>query len=199
MAEPRYNLDRDLAEAKSMADHLIPYIYGDQLYGSISGMFSIGGTPSLTIGALLLRLHRLRAIDAMLTPEQKMKLTEIEARNEAVRSEWSVHYNEKLVSEANSRLHMIESFFADCAEDPRSCYSNYQPEALRRTIVQDINHELHHLHLSDAHLEMTMRRIDGQLHRFTTKGDFIWAEELKPAYPADVYWWLYAQPPRTGV
>ena len=199
MSEANYSIDRDLAEAKSMADHLIPYVYGDQLYGSIGGMFSTGATPSLTIGALLMRLHRLRAIDAALTAEQKAKLTEIEARNEAVRSEWSVHYNEKMISEATSRLHMIETFFADCADEPRSCYSNYPPEAMRRTIVQDIDNELHRLSLSDAHLEMMMRRIDGQLHRFATKGEFIWADELQPAYPADVYWWLYASPPRTGV
>lgn len=198
MAEPRYSIDRDLTEAKSMADHLIPYVYGDQLYGSIGGMFSTGATPSLTIGALLMRIHRLRGIESALTAEQRMKLTEIEARNEAVRSEWSVHYNEKMVSEANSRLHMIETFFAECAEDPRSCYSNYQPEAMRRTIVQDIDHELHRLHLSDNHLEMVIRRIDGQLHRYTSKGDFIWAEELQPAYPPEVYWWLYASPPRAA-
>ncbi len=199
MAEPKYSIDRDLAEAKSMADHLIPYVYGDQLYASIGGMFSTGATPSLTIGALLMRLHRLRALEASLTPEQQANLTEIEARNDAVRSEWSVHYNEKLVNEATSRLHMIESFFADCAEDPRSCYSNYPPEAMRRTIVQDIDHELHRLHLSDSHLELTMRRIDGQLHHYATKTDFIWAPELQPAYPSNVYWWLYACPPRAAV
>ncbi len=199
MPEANYSIDRDLAEAKSMADHLIPYVYGDQLYGSIGGMFSTGATPSLTIGALLMRLHRLRAIDAALTAEQKAKLTEIEARNEAVRSEWSVHYTEKMISEATSRLHMIETFFADCAEDPRSCYSNYQPEAMRRTIVQDIDHELRRLNLSDAHLEMMMRRIDGQLRHVTAKDDFIWAAELQSAYPADVYWWLYARPPHPAV
>ena len=199
MPEATYSIDRDLSEAKSMADHLIPYVYGDQLYGNIGGVFSTGATPSLTIGALLMRLHRLRALEAKLTPEQKAKLTEIEARNEAIRSEWSVHYNEKMVSEATSRLHLIETFFSECDEDPRACYSNYPPEAMRRTIVQDIDHELHRMNLSDAHLEMEMRRIDGQLHRFATKGDFIWAAELQPAYPPNVYWWLYASPPRAGV
>ncbi len=199
MPEANYSIDRDLAEAKSMADHLIPYVYGDQLYGSIGGMFSSGATPSLTIGALLMRLHRLRALEAKLTAEQKAKLTEIEARNEAVRSEWSVHYNEKMISEANSRLHMIETFFAECEEDPRSCYSNYQPEAMRRTIVQDIDNELHRLNLPDAHLAMVLRRIDGQLHRFAAKSDFIWAAELQPAYPPDKYWWLYACPSRAAV
>ncbi len=196
MTEANYSIDRDLAEAKSMADHLEPYVYGDQLYGNIGGMFSTSATPSLTIGAFLMRLHRLRALEGQLSAAQKATLSEIEASNEHAQKEWGVHYNEKMINEANSRLKMIETFFGDCQEDPRSCATNYMPEALRRTIVQDIANEVERLNLPSDDLDKNLRRIDSQLHRFTEKSDFIWGAELQSAYPSNAYWWLYARPPR---
>ena len=197
MPEPRYSIDRDLAEAKTLAEHLVPYVYEDQLYGSIGGMFA-GSTPRLTVGGLLLRLHRLHALEDRLSAAQKAQLTEIEALNEQARSEWTVHYNEKLLSEASSRLNVIEAFFADCEDDPRSCAANYPPEAMRRTIVQVIVETLERLNLPNADVDRGARKIDSQLRRFTQPSDFIWAAELQPAFPKDPYWWLYAKPPRTG-
>lgn len=197
MAEAKYSAERDLNEAQAIADHLTPYVYEDQLYGNIGGVFGSGRQPSVTIGGLLLRLHRLHALESRLNDAQKARLTEIEARSEQVRQEWTVHYNEKLLSEASSRLSVIEAFFADCEDDPRSCAANYPPEAMRRTIVQVIIETLERLNLPLANLDKGTRKIDSQLRRFTQPADFIWAAELQAAFPKDPYWWLYAAPPRT--
>lgn len=198
MSEANYSIDRDLAEAKAMAEGLLPYVYEDNLYGTVGGMFSSGRMPSLTIGALLLRLQRLHALEDQMTPEQKARLTEIEARNDQVRREWSIHYNEKMLYEANSRLSVIESFFADCDDDPRSCAANYLPEALRRTIVQAILNALNEYHLPSGDLDRGLRRVDAQLRRFTETSSFLWSPSLEAAYPRETYWWLYAKPPRAS-
>ena len=148
MHEVIYSIDRDLEEAKAIANHLIPYIDEDQLYGTIAGMFSSGSMPSLTISMLLLRLHRLHAFESELNADQKAQLAVIDAQNEAVRKEWTVHHNNKLVVEANSRLAMIERYFSDCEEEPRTCANNYLPEATQRTIVKDIADALRDMMLS---------------------------------------------------
>ena len=191
MTEARYNIERDLSEAKTMADNLLPYVYENELYGNIGG----GSTPKLTIGGLLLRLHRLHTLADRLNANQKATLERIDAQHEEVRREWSIHYHEKLKQEAFSRLKVIEAFFVECEDDPRACSNNYQPEANRRTIVQNI---VEALGSSDgsADVAQAAKKIDARLRRFTEPSDFVWSSELQPAYPPDKYWWLYAKPPR---
>ncbi len=196
MSEAHYSVERDLTEAQALADHLVPYVYENQIYGSIGGMFGSTSMPTLTIGALLMRLRRLHALSDQLSEAQRAELAQIDATNENARKEWSVHYTEKLTQEAISRLKMMDQYFHDCVEDPRSCANNYLPEALRRTTVEEIRHALHQYGTPNADVDRTTARVDGQLRRFTRPGDFIWAHALQPVYPEHQYWWLYAMPPR---
>ena len=198
MPEATYNITRDLEEAKALADHLIPYVYEDQLYGSIAGMFGSSSMPTLTIGALLQRLHRLHALEDQLSADQKASLNAIDAQNESARKEWTIHYNNKLIQEGNSRLKMIERYFSDCDDDPRTCANNYIPEANRRTIVEDIASALRHNGTPNDDLMSAMHKVDMKLHRYAQPSDFVWAADLQAAYPKDEYWWLYARPPRVG-
>jgi hypothetical protein len=200
MSETVYSIERDLKEAQAMADALIPYVYQDQLYGKVGGggLFSSSNMPSLTIGALLMRLRRLRAQEHLLTEEQRALLTKLEAQNEAVRSEWNMHYSGKMVQEANSRLKAMSSFFAECEEDPRLCASVYLPEALRRTIVQELADALERYNLPVEDLHRSMRQVDGKLRRYAEPNEFLWAKELEAVYPRETYWWLYAKPPQPG-
>src|SRR5689334_1757805 len=87
MAEQKFSIERDVKEAQAMAAALVPYVYEDELYGRI-GM----NMPSLTIGALLMRLHRLRALASRLTPEQLGILEQAEAQTQSARREWTSHF-----------------------------------------------------------------------------------------------------------
>ncbi len=194
MPEANYSIDHDLEEANALAEHLIPYVYENELYGSIGGMF--GSMPRLTIGGLLLRLHRLHALEDQMSDAQKAQLAEIDAKHESARQEWTVHYNDKLLQEAESRLKMMEQYFNECADDPRTCANNYNPEAMRRTIVQEIDRQLKQTNAPSAKLEHTMTKVDSQLRRFTQPSGFLWASVLLSVYPQGEYWWLYARPPR---
>src|SRR5687767_518340 len=110
----KYSLERDLAEAQAMAETLLDYARGDQLYGTIDGLFGTDpDMPSLTLGQFLLRLRRLQAQEADMTPEQKAILSMIEASHDSVRNGWTVHYNGKLVDEAQSRLNSIVAFLSE--------------------------------------------------------------------------------------
>ena len=196
MPEAKYSIDHDLEEATALADHLIPYVYENELYGSIGGMF--GSMPRLTIGGLLLRLHRLHALADQLSDAQKAQLAEIDEKHANARQEWTVHYNKKLLQEAESRLKMMEQYFGECADDPRACANNYMPEAMRRTIVQEIDRQLKQTDTPSDKLEQTIGKVDSQLHRFTEPSGFLWASVLVPVYPQSEYWWLYARPPRAA-
>ncbi len=191
MAETNYDLSRDLAEAKSMADGLDDYVRDDELYGSGSGgMFgSDPNLPKLTIGALLLRLSRLKAQESKLTAAQKSTLTQLESEHERVRREWTQHYNEKLQREATSRLQGISTFVAECADDPSSCADNYLSTAQARTILQALDA----LPVGND-MARGVQRADNQLQRLTEPASFLWSSALESIYPKSTYWWLYARP-----
>jgi len=196
MSETKFNLARDLDEAAEMAELLPDYLIGDQLYGSLGGgMFGSGAKPALTIGALLLRLRRLRQLESYLSEAQQQILTKAEQDHERAQQEWHVHYEEKALHEANSRLDAMRTFFDECAQNPRQCASLYLPEALRRTIVQEIVLALDSAGITSAALTAKLREIDSLLRRTVRPAEFVWANELIPAYSPETFWWLYSRPP----
>ncbi|MCA9902545.1 MAG: hypothetical protein KC547_01705 [Anaerolineae bacterium] len=196
MSETKLNLARDLSEASEMAEMLPDYLIGDQLYSSMSGgIFGSGSKPALTLGALLLRLRRLRQLENHLSSEQQTVLAKAERDHEQARREWHVHYEEKLVHEANSRLDAMRTFFDECVQNPRQCAGLYLPEAMRRTIVQEIALALAAENITSTELTTKMREIDGHLRRHVRASEFIWANELAPVYPQETFWWLYSRPP----
>jgi hypothetical protein len=196
VSETIYDLARDLREAQAMANALVPYVHEDALYGRVGGrgLFSASAMPSLTIGALLMRVRRLRALEARLSAPERETLKAVEAQIESVRQTWTLHFSEKLVKEANSRLRAIEQYFKECEDDPRLCAGAYLPEALRRTIVQEIAAALESYDLPVTDLQRSMRLVDGKLRRHTEPSAFIWAAALQPVYPDPPFWWLYAKP-----
>lgn len=196
MAAQTYSVDQDLKEAEAMVKGLEAYLQGDELYGTIrGGIFGSGNMPSLTIGALLLRLRRLRLFRDQMTPEQVARLQAVEAQHEAIRKEWRMHYEAKLLREANSRLDAMRPFFQEMQESPALAASSYKPEILRRTIVQEILTEMEALDIHSADLEAKARQIDSRLRSSAPEAtSFLWADSLQPAYPQREYWWLYTKP-----
>ncbi len=196
MPEQRYTVVQDVKEAQAMVECLSPYIYEDQLYRRIGGkgIFSRSNIPYMTLGAVLLRLRRLRALKAHLTDAQQNQLAQLENHHEEVRHEWRVHYERKLVKEALSRLDAMRMFFDECRESPRLCAGAYMPEALRRTIVQEIVLAMAELDIHSADLNAKIALIDGQLRSVVQPVNFIWSEMLQPVYPQESFWWLYHRP-----
>jgi hypothetical protein len=196
MSEQQLNLEQDLREAQEMADGLGDYLRGGELYGSLGGgLFGSGKKPALTIGALLLRLRRLNALSDRLSDAQRTALRAVEAQHDGIRREWNQHYTEKLTREAHSRLDAMRAYFEECTHDERLCANAYLPEAMRRTIVQEIAGFMDAHAMISEELTEKLRGTDGRLRRFVQPADFIWAAELMPVYPKDIFWWLYGRPP----
>ena len=187
MSEQNFSIERDLKELQTMAAALVPYVYEDELYGRV-GM----NVPSLTIGAVLLRLRRLRALASRLTPEQLTILEQAEAQTESVQREWTSHFEKKMVREVEGRLRDILTYLREAKDSASMGDSGYLLEAVRRTIVQE---------LLNAMPEATRRselakvaEVDSGLRRSLYDSDFIWKKELEPVYPKETYWWLYKRP-----
>lgn len=193
----QYSLQKDLDEALKMARALEDYIRADQLYGSVGGgLFGGGSSPSLTIGALIMRLRRLEALQSHLSAADRDKLGQAQSLHQMVRDEWNLHYEQKLLKEANSRLDAMRTFFRECQDNTRLCANIYKPEALRRTIVQEILDVMTAQSIASAELDDKVTMTDGQLRAHFQPGDFLWDAVLQDIYPRDPFWWLWGEPPR---
>jgi hypothetical protein len=194
MSERKYSIDNDLKEAQKMVEALEPYVYQNQLYMPISGGGIFSPMPALTIGAALLRLRRLRALHDQLSASQQATVGALADHNDKVWAEWRVHYEKKLVEEANSRLKLMSSYIQDCKEDARACASNYPAEALRRTIVQEIIVFMDEQNIHSAEIDRGAARVDSAWRNYVKPGGFLWAPVLEPVYPKEPFWWLYSEP-----
>lgn len=197
MSEPNYSIENDLKEAQAMVKGLESYLQGSELYGRVGGggIFSGGNMPSLTIGALLMRLRRLNFFRDQMSPAQQSQLDSIEDQHEKTRKEWRAHYENWMLKEVNSRLDAMNPYFQEVRDTPTIASSAYKPEALRRTIVQEILSAMEEMSIRSADLEAKARRVDSRLRGLGLQpSEFIWASTLEPAYPQKVYWWLYNKP-----
>jgi len=188
--EMQYNLSQDLREAQYMASALEPYVRQDELYFNLGG-----GLPSMTLGGFLLRSRRLHLFQDRLKPDEVIILYDIEDAHREALQEWHYHYTKKLVTEAASRLDVIEYYLTECEENRADCRDNYNPEALRRTLVQELLHAINHLDIEDQSvIERKASDVDERLRPMLEPTEFLWDKDLKPAYPANTFWWLYGQP-----
>jgi uncharacterized membrane-anchored protein YhcB (DUF1043 family) len=190
-----YSIAQDLKEAVAMAEGLEEYVRGTELYGNAGGGF-FANLPSLTIGALVMRLRRLEALRDKLNQSQQASLDAALRHYEHVQKEWNVHFSEKIVKEANSRLDAMRTFFNECAKSSTNCAGNYAPEVLRRTIVQELLPVIEHNRAEAEGLQDKLRQTDGKLRGIVRSAPFSWAAELQSVYPQEAYWWLYQRPPQ---
>jgi hypothetical protein len=141
-----------------------------------------------------MRLRRLQALRDRMTASQQQALDDLVARHQTIRKDWQLHYGQKMLREAKSRLDTMEHFFDECNHDPRSCVGGYKPEALRRTIVQEIAGAAQELSLETGELKEKMRHADAMLRRYAQPDGFLWDRILEPVYPQDTFSWLWALP-----
>lgn len=188
-----YKFGEDVDQAAKMAELLEDYVRSKQLYAYAGAIFS--NMPSMTVGALVLRLRRLDVLRDHLKDHQSKKLDKAIDRYMFVRTDWAYHYTGKMKQEAHSRIDTIKPFFYECGENIRNCIGIYKPELMRRTIVQELLREMQDLNVKDVDLQVKVSEIDYRLHKVTETAKFQWAEILKPAYDANEFWWLYHSPP----
>lgn len=189
----KYKFGRDVNQVFTMTEVLESYVRSKTLYGYASGLFS--NMPSLTVGAVLLRLRRLDILRDELKDHQSKKLDKAIDNFMRVRTDWAYHYEGKLGQEAHSRIDAMKGFFYECRDNIHNCIGIYKPEMMRRTIVEELIREMDALNLQDADLVSKIEDTDEKLQRVTEPSEFQWAAALQPAYDRDDFWWLYYSPP----
>lgn len=189
-----YSITNDLHELEQMLRSFESYLKGDQIYGSVGGGFFTGGNnPQLTVGAVLLRLRRLQSL--VEAHDHRQKLSTLKEQHNTIYQQHRNRYVDRMQREAHSRLDAMRRFFEECREDRANCPRIYNPEVLRRTIVQEILLEMKDKGITSAELDDKVRRTDNRLRGFVRESNFVWDAQLERVYPDPPFWWMYMTPP----
>ncbi len=185
----RFDLSRDVRTVEAMAARLVPYIYEKEIYGPMPG-----DLPRLTVGGLLMRLHRLSAAADALSAEQRQLLDTARQQFDQVRRDWSVAYETKLTNELNARLSSLRQFITECQDNPPHCGDLYPSNAEKWVIAQELKDEAVARNIFTPLQQAELSGIDNKLHQFFSAGEFTWDERVKAGYPREKYWFLYVKP-----
>lgn len=183
-----YDLEQNLGILEAMAANLTPYLYEEELFGQISN-----NLPKLTVGGMLMRLYQLKHLVDALDSEQQQRLHDAEVNIDAARSEWALHYEQKVSQELASRLGALVWYLDDCARDPDTCGSGWLNEAEKRTIVAHLRREAEQLDILADDIKSQIAQVDSRLRRYHRDGDFLWDARLTEVYPRSDFWWLYGR------
>jgi hypothetical protein len=183
-----YNIKRNLNALTAMAANLTPYLYEDELFGHLGN-----NLPKLTVGGLLMRIHQLKALEQQdaLTPHQQEELHNAILNWEAARSEWALHYEQKILRELESRMGALRWYLDDCSREPASCRANWPNECEKRTIIAHLIREAATLDILKDDLRNDLAMLDARLRGLHRRGAFLWDTVLETAYPPEEFWWLY--------
>lgn len=188
-----WDLNRDLRTVSEMSERLVPYVYEDELYGTMPGDLA-----KLTVGGLLMRLSRLQGLKDTLTADQQAQVEAAQARLDSARKEWAVHYEGKMTREAKARMQTVENFLNDCVENQKLCAENYASQMEKRVILDALATESQRINFPIEVLDERLQRLDNAIRRFVEKGTFRWDARLEKVYDADRFWYLYAFVPKPG-
>jgi len=189
------NLERDLRIVEATSSQLKEYVLSDVLYWPLSGTGWRGRDvlPRGTLGGMLLRLHQLSVLKELLTPEQVNRLEAAHSDAESAMNKWAVQTEQKAVIEIRARLRSWSMYLEEFARNPIGYFDEYAMQSRGRTALMYLD-EVAGKAVNGLGLVRLMGQADRRLQSLVIEGEFVWDEQLRPAYPRESYWWLYVAP-----
>lgn len=166
------------------------YLLSDNLFESMSITSSIGvGYPSLTIGNLLLYQKYARQL-AKMGSEQGIS-QKLDTQLDVLRSRWRVAWGRKTAWEFEARLRQWGNAIKEIRDDPGENLAYYHHEVRSRVLLDLLSDDAREI---DPAAHEHLKSLDLILQAIFKPGEFIWEQEVAPAFPKDVYWYLWGEP-----
>jgi hypothetical protein len=152
------------------------YLLSDELYWPLDNSL-----PRLTLGALLLALRRVEAIDPSVAYRWQGQM-------DPIRTKWRTAWEKKALKEIKNRLRLWSASIAEWQSASAMSRADYPGEVRGRVILQILLKEV------DApQEEAALNGLDHFLRASLRKCDFLWGPELEAAFPEDNFWFLYGK------
>jgi len=186
-------LKRDLAIAAAMADGMADYVRSDVTWWDMGRQ----DMPLLTIGGYLMRRRRLGALAFLLHEPEQQSMMAANATFDRFMGDHIVRFEERASSELGARIREWTVYLRDLTLSHRLAAdtTRYDYLADNRVIIDELVQKLSEAPFKLAeHVRNDVAALDHRLMARWTPGAFIWSPVWSPAYPSDVYWWLYGHP-----
>lgn len=189
------DLERDLLVVEASAANLKDNLLENSVYWTLRAPRpSHYILPKGTLGGLLMRLHRLAALEEQLTPEQRARLYEADTAVREGLQTWAAQAERMALREIKARLGAWAVFLQEAEGDPARYESEYPTQVESRVALDfllDYTGEA-----AGAEMRSHVATADSLLRSISAMSPFVWDEALIPAYPRSRFWWLYVLPIR---
>jgi hypothetical protein len=187
------DLERDLLIVEASTADLKDNLLEDSVYWTLRApRRSHYILPKGTLGGLLMRLHRLGALEDNLTPEQRERLHAAATTVRQVLQTWAAQAQEMALREIKARLDSWTAYLQEAESDPDRYIAEYPIQAQGRVALDFLLE-----YAGDAvsgEVQGYVVTADNLLRSISVSSPFVWDETLIPAYPESRFWWLYVQP-----
>jgi hypothetical protein len=151
--------------------------------------------PRLTIGGYLMRQHRLQALLPQLEPTERALFRLACNWMEKLFTNQTVRFEERAHQELRARLGEWMGHLRHWSASGILRASDYTRECDTRVVITALVDQLRAPPFQlDGRFPPQLAAVDRHLHHCWLDGPFVWAKLWQPAYPADIYWWLYGRP-----
>ncbi len=166
------------------------YLLSDQLFYTLRLAAPPGqpAYPALTLGGVL--LFGARASARANQPQRQAILQKITFQLDAQRQRWRVAWERKAAWEFGSRLNQWSQYLNEVRREPEKAAAYYAYEVRLRLMLALLRPEFHQL---DPQQSQLLDETDAWLRFLFQKSDFIWENELIPAFPEDKFWYLWGR------
>ncbi len=145
--------------------------------------------PSMTLGSILLSLHKARVLG--INSQDSVQVIKREQILNDIRHRWKTAWEKKAMAELQNRVAMWRTFLSELYGNPSENIDRYPYEVRQRVIIELLQDELDDLsEPARSEIEQT----DGLLRNILQPSSFIWAAKLEKAFPSNHYWFLYGKP-----
>ena len=164
------------------------YLLSNELYWPVPVSAAIGdaGYPMMTLGNLLLSLIKASVLHR--DTQEKEAYKDVETKLNSVQQKWQTAWERKASVEFSARLRLWQLFLDEFQKTPLSNFDRYSYEVGRRVIIELV--KPFSIDISDGERE-SLLEFDRYLDVIFLRGDFIWDENLQPAFSPDTFWFLY--------
>jgi hypothetical protein len=129
----RYHIEQDIETVAALVERLVPYVYESELYGLMPDHL-----PKLTVGRVLMLLHRLTAMADQLSSDQQQIVQTAQKKFNQIHHDWSIAVKGKIRREFESRLKAINEILSDCNDNAGTCLEDYPVTAENRMLLEAI-------------------------------------------------------------
>jgi hypothetical protein len=187
MATGRERLVKDLKIVEEIAVQMKDYLASEEVFWQRISDDEL----QPTIGGFLLRQHRLLALeDYLLDDSERLRLQAVIKKFEEAVTDQPRRFETKARQELEVRTQQWAKALQELLEDEAPSLAYYRADVQTRATITALSERL--ASIPNAVAEK-IEALDKLLRQHWQTGEFIWPPEWKPAYPAQVYWWLYGK------